>query len=188
MAPEATTTAGTGGLIGTGTGTARSLEVATESAEQTRALARRLGSRLLGGDVVVLSGELGAGKTTKPKFYADDRVMFIVWDGSVRVTIDGTEPFTATKGFMVSVPFRHVYSIENIGTRPALWFEVRQAGSAPLYPGTVTPDPQPGRTYMKVTGNPGPAKDRDSIFAEQAQLLEGRGVDLFMIETFYELD
>lgn len=34
----------------------------------------------------------------------------------------------------------------------------------------------------------GPAKDRDAIFAEQAQLLEGRGVDLFMVETFYELD
>jgi methionine synthase / methylenetetrahydrofolate reductase (NADH) len=34
----------------------------------------------------------------------------------------------------------------------------------------------------------GPAKDRDAVFAEQAELLEGRGVDLFMIETFYELD
>ena len=34
----------------------------------------------------------------------------------------------------------------------------------------------------------GPAKDRESIFAEQAGLLEGRGVDLFMIETFYDLD
>jgi len=34
----------------------------------------------------------------------------------------------------------------------------------------------------------GPAKDRDEVFAEQAQLLEGRGVDLFTIETFYELD
>ena len=34
----------------------------------------------------------------------------------------------------------------------------------------------------------GPAKDREAIFAEQAQLLEGRGVDLFMVETFYELD
>jgi homocysteine S-methyltransferase len=34
----------------------------------------------------------------------------------------------------------------------------------------------------------GPAKDRDAVFTEQAQLLEGRGVDLFMIETFYELD
>ncbi len=34
----------------------------------------------------------------------------------------------------------------------------------------------------------GPAKDRDAVFAEQAQLLEGRGVDFFMVETFYELD
>jgi len=34
----------------------------------------------------------------------------------------------------------------------------------------------------------GPAKDRGAVFAEQAQLLEGRGVDLFMVETFYELD
>jgi homocysteine S-methyltransferase len=34
----------------------------------------------------------------------------------------------------------------------------------------------------------GPAKDREAIFAEQAHLLEGRGVDLFMVETFYELD
>ena len=34
----------------------------------------------------------------------------------------------------------------------------------------------------------GPVKDRDSVFAEQAELLEGRGVDLFMVETFYELD
>jgi methionine synthase I (cobalamin-dependent)/5,10-methylenetetrahydrofolate reductase len=34
----------------------------------------------------------------------------------------------------------------------------------------------------------GPVKDRRATFAEQAELLEGRGVDLFAIETFYELD
>ena len=34
----------------------------------------------------------------------------------------------------------------------------------------------------------GPVKDRDAVFTEQARLLEGRGVDLFMIETFFELD
>jgi methionine synthase I (cobalamin-dependent)/5,10-methylenetetrahydrofolate reductase len=33
-----------------------------------------------------------------------------------------------------------------------------------------------------------PVKDRDAVFTEQARLLEGRGVDLFMIETFFELD
>jgi homocysteine S-methyltransferase len=34
----------------------------------------------------------------------------------------------------------------------------------------------------------GPAKDRETLFAEQAELLEGRGVDLFMVETFFDLD
>src|SRR5918994_15207 len=29
---------------------------------------------------------------------------------------------------------------------------------------------------------------RTAVFTEQAELLEGRGVDLFLIETFYELD
>jgi homocysteine S-methyltransferase len=33
-----------------------------------------------------------------------------------------------------------------------------------------------------------PSAQRGEIFAEQALLLDGRGVDLFMIETFYELD
>jgi methionine synthase I (cobalamin-dependent)/5,10-methylenetetrahydrofolate reductase len=32
------------------------------------------------------------------------------------------------------------------------------------------------------------ASERGPIFAEQAALLEGRGVDLFMVETFFELD
>ena len=30
--------------------------------------------------------------------------------------------------------------------------------------------------------------DRETLFTEQAELLEGRGVDLFLVETFYELD
>ena len=34
----------------------------------------------------------------------------------------------------------------------------------------------------------GPAKDSEAVFAEQAALLEGRGVDLFMVETFYDLE
>lgn len=37
--------------------------VHTSSAEQTRALGRRLGALLAAGDIVALSGDLGAGKT-----------------------------------------------------------------------------------------------------------------------------
>ncbi len=40
------------------------LECITRSAEETRALARRLAPQLRPGDVVLLVGELGAGKTT----------------------------------------------------------------------------------------------------------------------------
>jgi methionine synthase / methylenetetrahydrofolate reductase (NADH) len=34
----------------------------------------------------------------------------------------------------------------------------------------------------------GRREDRGALFVEQAELLEGRGVDLFIVETFYELD
>ena len=105
---------------------------------------------------------LGAGKATKPRFYADDRVVFIVQDGAIKVTIEGVEPFTATKGFMVNVPFRHVYTLETAGNTPSLRFEVRQANSPPLFPASVKPDPYPGRTYVQVTGSPGPNKDKDT--------------------------
>lgn len=105
---------------------------------------------------------LGAGKKTKQKMYPDDRLVFIVWDGSIRVSIDGYAPFTATKGFMVNVPFRHLFTLENVGSTPALRFEVRQVGSLPLYPVSETPDPVKGMTYTKVTNLTGPAKEKES--------------------------
>src|SRR6201992_811657 len=36
---------------------------------------------------------IGAGKKTKMMMYPDDRIVFIVWDGSIKVSIDGYEPF-----------------------------------------------------------------------------------------------
>ncbi len=40
-----------------------SLELTSHSVEQTVALGARLGQKLIGGDVICLSGDLGAGKT-----------------------------------------------------------------------------------------------------------------------------
>ncbi|MBV9549122.1 MAG: hypothetical protein JO256_05545, partial [Alphaproteobacteria bacterium] len=69
---------------------------------------------------------IGPGKKTKAMFYSDNRVVFFVYDGSLRFSIDNVDvqPFVATKGFMVNVPFRHVFTIENVGTTPAVYFEV----------------------------------------------------------------
>src|SRR5216117_2132389 len=37
-------------------------------------------------------------------------------------------------------------------------------------------------------GEPASARVRHELFAEQASVLEGRGADLFMVETFYDLE
>jgi len=105
---------------------------------------------------------MGAGQKTQQKMWPDDRIVFIVWDGSIKVSIDGYEPFVATKGFFVNVPFRHMYTLENVGSTPALRFEVRQNGSTPIYPVSGTPDPVKGMTYVKVIEQPGPSKEKDS--------------------------
>jgi mannose-6-phosphate isomerase-like protein (cupin superfamily) len=101
---------------------------------------------------------LGPGRKTNPMMYGDDRVVFIVQDGALRVSIEGAQPFTATKGFLVSVPFRRVFILEAVGDKPALRFEVRQAGALPLYPLSETPPAATAAVvYEKATGRPGPA-------------------------------
>src|SRR3569833_1023119 len=105
---------------------------------------------------------MAPGEKTKQKMYPDDRIVFIVWGGELKVSIDGYEPFVAKKCFMVNVPFRHMYTLESVGNEPALRFEVRQVGSTPIYPADGTPDPVKGMTYVKVNEQPGPAKEKDS--------------------------
>ncbi|MDB5740547.1 MAG: hypothetical protein JWP16_1587, partial [Alphaproteobacteria bacterium] len=38
---------------------------------------------------------IAAGAKTKQKMYPDDRIVFIVWDGEIKVSIEGYEPFIA---------------------------------------------------------------------------------------------
>ena len=65
---------------------------------------------------------MGAGKKTKTLFYADDRVYWVVMSGQMRVTIDGVDPFIASKGFLVQVPYRVPYSMETVGDTTSLRF------------------------------------------------------------------
>jgi mannose-6-phosphate isomerase-like protein (cupin superfamily) len=93
---------------------------------------------------------MAPGKKTKTLFWADDRVYWVVVSGQMKVTIDGVEPFIASKGFLVQVPYRVPYSMETVGDAPALRFEVRAAGETPSYPVSETPDPAKGMKFIKA--------------------------------------
>ena len=67
---------------------------------------------------------VGPGKKTPRRMNGDTREWWIVQSGTLRFTVEGREPVVATKGFMVQVPYRTLYQIENVGTEPALRFEV----------------------------------------------------------------
>ena len=77
--------------------------------------------------------------------------MWVVQDGQIRFTIEGIEPFVATKGYLVQVPKRLVYSMETVGDRPSLRFEVLMANSHTMYPADEKPAPVPGVKYERVS-------------------------------------
>src|SRR5919205_777184 len=68
------------------------------------------------------------------RFHQDNRIWWIIQDGQIRFSVEGQEPFVASKGFMVQVPHRNVYSMETVGDKPSLRFEVTVANSNVMYP------------------------------------------------------
>lgn len=86
---------------------------------------------------------MAPGEKTPTKFYADNPAWWVVQDGQIRFTIDGQEPFVASKGFLVQVPYRVPFSMETVGDRPSLRFEVTVAGASLLYPANSDYQPKP---------------------------------------------
>ena len=101
---------------------------------------------------------LGPHEATKTVFYADDRIFFVVQQGALRITIEGQNPFVATKGFLVQVPERVAYSMQTVSDVPSLRFEVRPSGEAPQYPISEKPAPYPGIEYERATYTATPGK------------------------------
>jgi mannose-6-phosphate isomerase-like protein (cupin superfamily) len=93
---------------------------------------------------------LAPGEKTKCMFYADDRVFGWIYSGQVRITIDGQQPFTASKGYLFDVPPRLAYCMENTGTEPVVFYRSTPAGQLPSYPETETPTPVKGWIYGKA--------------------------------------
>ena len=97
---------------------------------------------------------MAPGEKTRTQFYGDDRTVWVVWGGKLKFTIQGQEPFVATKGFLVQVPLRVPYSIEAIGDEPGLRLEItRGGGILPSYPldSGGMPKAPPGQHYVKVS-------------------------------------
>jgi mannose-6-phosphate isomerase-like protein (cupin superfamily) len=94
---------------------------------------------------------------TPRQMNGDTREWWIVQSGSLKFIVEGREPVVATKGFMVQVPFRTLYQIENVGDGPALRFEVNVARARKLYPLDEKPAPLAGFDYIptRVLGGRG---------------------------------
>jgi mannose-6-phosphate isomerase-like protein (cupin superfamily) len=102
-------------------------------------------------DFVARYISMAPGEKTKPQFFADDRIFWIVQSGQLRVSIDGQSPFVASRGLLVQVPYRTAYSMETLGSEPSLRFEVTAAQAVPLYPADEAPLPLAGKKYVKVS-------------------------------------
>ena len=117
---------------------------------------------------------MAPGAKTPRRFHPDTRAWWIVQDGQIRFSIEGQEPFVASKGFMVQVPYRNTYSLETIGDRPSLRLEVHIAGATTMYPIDETPPPAAGVEFVKVrvTGK-GAYDQANKPFVDFSQVVAG---------------
>ena len=96
---------------------------------------------------------MAPGSKVSRRFHPDTREWWIVMDGQIRFEIEGQESFVATKGSMVQVPMQTIYSMEAMGDKPALRFEVNPAKGKTLYPRDVKPPASPGVEWIPVLLN-----------------------------------
>jgi mannose-6-phosphate isomerase-like protein (cupin superfamily) len=120
--------------------------------------------------------QMAAGTKGPRQFRPDNRVWWIIQDGQVRFTIQGQEPFVASKGFLVQVPYRNVFSLEVVGDKPALFLEVNAANAQTLYPIDETPVPVPGMEFVKVRiSGKGNYDERNKPFLDFNALVASNG-------------
>jgi mannose-6-phosphate isomerase-like protein (cupin superfamily) len=87
------------------------------------------------------------------RFHPDTREWWVVMDGEIRFDIEGQDSFIARKGSMVQVPFQTIYSMESVGDKPSLRFEVNIAKAKTLYPRDEKPPQMPGVSWIPVVLN-----------------------------------
>jgi mannose-6-phosphate isomerase-like protein (cupin superfamily) len=93
---------------------------------------------------------MATGGRTPRRMNADTREWWVIQDGQVRFTIDGQEPFIASKGYIVQVPYRTMYTMETVGDRPSLRLEVNIARARKMYPLDAKPVSVAGMEFVRA--------------------------------------
>src|SRR5580698_5547683 len=115
---------------------------------------------------------MASGAKTPRMFHPDTRAWWIVQDGQIRFTIEGQEPIVASKGFMVQVPYRNVFSLETVGDKPSLRLEVNIGEAKTMYPADETPPPTPGINFVEVRiSGKGKYDDKNKPFLDFNQVV-----------------
>ena len=94
--------------------------------------------------------QMAPGDKTKCFFYADDRQWGWVYQGQLKVTIDGQEPKVITKGWVWNTAPRLSNCFENVGTEPVILFRITPSNQVPSYPESETPTDVRGYKYIKT--------------------------------------
>src|SRR5579872_104711 len=90
------------------------------------------------------------GTKVSRRFHPDTRTWWTIMDGQIRYEIEGQQPFVASKGWIVQVPMQTMFSLETVGSKLSLRFEVNIAGARTLYaPGSQPPE-LPGFNWIQV--------------------------------------
>ncbi len=117
---------------------------------------------------------MAPGTKTLRMFHPDNRAWWIVQDGQIRFSIEGQEPFVATKGYLVQVPYRNIFSMEVVGDKPALFVAVNIAGDTTLYPIDEQPPATPGFNFVKVRiSGKGKYEGGNKPYIDFSQVLSG---------------
>ena len=95
--------------------------------------------------------QMAPGEKTPRRAHPDTREWWVVQDGQIRFSIDGQQPFVASKGYLVQVPYRTFYSMETVGDKPSLRFEVNIANARTMYPADEKPPVLNGYLFVKTT-------------------------------------
>jgi len=117
-------------------------------------------------DVIVDDGRLtgeyvfaAPGTVVARRLHPDTREWFAVVEGEIKVSVEGQEPFTATRGSLVNIPRQTIYSLETVGTAPSLRWVVNVAKAKTLFPADAPPPaPAPGIEWLKTTLNRRPGE------------------------------